>query len=111
MKKINMFSIGLSVLTLAPFTSKGQNLFTKTGTDKTWAQILQQNLIPVGQTSTAGITGSKIDVNNTDPDLSGGLYGKNSFDKNIRIHTLGNSGVSPVDFPKWSRWYQEDGNT
>jgi hypothetical protein len=111
MKKISIFSIWVVLFTLFPLISRGQALFTKTGTDLTWAQIIAQRLIPIGQTSTAGITGSRIDVNNTHPDITGGLYGKFPFDRNIRIHTVGNSGVSPADFPKWSRWYQEDGNT
>jgi hypothetical protein len=31
--------------------------------------------------------------------------------KNIGIHTQNSGGISRKDFGKWTRWYQEDGNT
>jgi hypothetical protein len=37
--------------------------------------------------------------------------GRHSIPREIAIHTLGNSLILRKDFPKWTRWYQEDGNT
>lgn len=109
--KFKRFLLIASLLLGVSFVSKAQDLYTQTGTDITWKQIIDGKLIPVATTSNNGITGSKIDVDNNNPIINGGAYGKRSFDKTIRIHTVGNSGVKPADFAKWSRWYQEDGNT
>jgi hypothetical protein len=85
------------------------NLYTQTGTDPSWEQILRDRAIPIGVNSTAGVLGSKIDVNNALVEV--GAYRKYPIDPDIMLHTVGNSAVPYRDFPKWSRWYQEDGNT
>jgi autotransporter-associated beta strand protein len=84
-------------------------LYTQTGTDATWQQLLDSNAIPIGTTSTAGVTGSLINVNNSLVEV--GPNKGNAIISNLRLHTLGNSSVTRTSFSKWSRWYQEDGNT
>jgi autotransporter-associated beta strand protein len=84
-------------------------LFTQTGTDATWQQLLDSNAIPVGTASTAGVTGSIINVNNALVEV--GPNKANPIISNLRLHTLGNSSVTRGSFSKWSRWYQEDGTT
>lgn len=84
-------------------------LFTQTGTDATWQQLLASNAIPIGTTSTAGVTGSVINVNNTLVEV--GPNKGNPIISNLRLHTLGNPSVMRGSFSKWSRWYQEDGTT
>lgn len=86
-----------------------QSLYTQTGTDPTWDTIIANDLIPVGESSSAGILGSDIDVNNAL--VEQGPYAGNPIVSGISIHTLGNSNVPRSSFPKWTRWYQEDGNT
>lgn len=84
-------------------------LYTQTGTDATWQQLLASNAIPIGTTSTAGVTGSVINVNNTLVEV--GPNKANPIISNLRLHTLGNPSVMRGSFSKWSRWYQEDGTT
>jgi hypothetical protein len=55
------------------------------------------------------VTGSKIKVNHALLRQSGA--GRNPIPREIAIHTLCNSVIPRRDFPKWTRWYQEDGNT
>lgn len=84
-------------------------LFTQIGTDPTFEVLLKTGKLPNAKTSTAGVTGSKIQVNR---ELVEALpEAKRPFTREIRIHTLSNSSIPRSDFPKWSRWYQEDGHT
>lgn len=84
-------------------------LYTQTGSDPTFEEVLKSGKLPKGKSSKAGITGSSIHVTNqliaTTPDA------KRPIPKAIKIHTLANSAVGRADFKKWSRWYQEDGST
>ncbi|MFM9025550.1 MAG: beta strand repeat-containing protein [Planctomycetaceae bacterium] len=84
-------------------------LYTQTGTDATWQQLLDSNAIPIGTTSYAGVLGSTINVDNALVEV--GPNKGNPIISNLRIHTLGNSSVQRGSFSKWSRWYQEDGTT
>ena len=84
-------------------------LYTQTGTDATWQQLLGSNAIPIGTPSTAGVGGSVINVNNGLVEV--GPNKSNPIITNLRLHTLGNSSVMRGSFSKWSRWYQEDGTT
>ncbi len=101
----------LSGLIVAPWALAVDvnTLYTQTGTDPTWQQLLDRNAIPVGVTSTAGVTGSTINVVNSLVDV--GQNANNPNLSGLRIHTLGNSSVSSGAFSKWSRWYQQDGKT
>lgn len=84
-------------------------LYTQSGTDPTWQQLLDANAIPIGVRSYAGVTGSTINVANALVDV--GQNANNPTINNLKIHTLGNTYVPRQDFSKWSRWYQEDGRT
>lgn len=86
-----------------------QPLYTKQNSDPTWSSILAEKQIPIGTNSYTGITGSIIDVNNEG--VEKGPHALRPIEREINIHTLGNSLIPRRDFHKWSRWYQEDGNT
>lgn len=85
------------------------NLYTQTGSDPAFQSLLDDGTIPVGRNSTQGVTGSTMDVNNAV--VERGANSTNPVPKEIRIHTLCNSAIPRRDFQKWTRWYQEDGNT
>ena len=97
------------VFASASWAADVATLYTQTGTDATWQQLLASNAIPIGTTSYAGVTGSVINVNNSLVEV--GPNKSNPIISNLRLHTLGNSSVTRSSFSKWSRWYQEDGNT
>ena len=102
--------VAVAVLSVRPSPAVDvTTLYTQTGTDATWQQLLDSNAIPIGTTSTAGVTGSLINVNNSLVEV--GPNKGNAIISNLRLHTLGNSSVARSSFSKWSRWYQEDGNT
>ncbi len=84
-------------------------LFTQTGTDPSFQEVLKSGALPKGTNSETGVTGSKIDLNLPLVELT--PEAKRPFETNIMIHTLGNSVIHRADFGKWSRWYQEDGHT
>ncbi len=84
-------------------------LYSQTGTDPTWEQVLASGNLIIGQDSTTGVTGSTINVNN--PFVETTAYSKRPIASAIQIHTVGNSFITRSNFSKWSRWYQEDGNT
>lgn len=107
MKK-RLLGVFISVL-LISIQLKSQVFYQQTGTDPSWQYILDHQLIPINVNSTAGITGSKIDVNNAFVEMS--AYGSNPIINSINIHTVGNSVIPRSSFSKWTRWYQEDGHT
>ncbi len=111
MKKNKLLLIGIlaSFIQINCYHAIAQNLYTQTGTDPTWDFIIKNNLIPIGVNSTNGIKGSTINVNNAL--VENVTYGNNKIPQDINIHTLGNSVIPRTSFPKWTRWYQEDGNT
>ncbi len=65
---------------------------------------------PVGETCRGPVLGSKVIV---DPSVgSHGVNSKSPIEQNIGLFTLCHgSGIGRPDFPNWSRWYQEAGNT
>ena len=82
-------------------------------TEPAWDEVLASGALePLGTNTTRGVTGSNVDINN---DLiETGPYGGIPIDSRARkmlIHTVGHSTIPAEDFHKWSRWYQEDGNT
>ena len=114
MKKIPFNSVVTTAGLMLLFATSvsAQSLYKKgPGNDPTWKYILDNKLIPVGKTSTAGITGTDIDVNQDHPLISSSPYANRKIQSGTAIHTLGNATVQKKDFHKWSRWYQEDGNT
>ncbi len=84
-------------------------LYTQQGTDPSFQSLITSGKLPVGRTSTAGVTGSKILVNHSIIDKLPNAG--NRIPTNIAIHTLANSYVGRTYFSRWTRWYQEDGNT
>jgi hypothetical protein len=90
-------------------TDAAEALYTQEGTDPSFKSLLEDKAIPVGKNSTVGVKGSTIDVNNAL--VERGANGTNPIPKDIKIHTLGNSVIGRKAFAKWTRWYQEDGNT
>ena len=84
-------------------------LYTQIGTDPSFQSLIDSGKLPVGRSSTTGVTGSKIDVNNA---ITNALpNGGNAIPTNIAIHTLANSYIGRSYFSRWTRWYQEDGTT
>ncbi len=96
----------LPFLTLKP--AQCEPLYTQEGTDPTFAEILSKGMLKKGEKSTVGVTGSIIRINKRLVDV--GPNAHHPIVKNILLHTLGNSAIKRKDFPKWSRWYQEDDN-
>ncbi|WP_254097253.1 Ig-like domain-containing protein [Aquimarina sp. Aq107] len=86
-----------------------QELYQQNGSDRSWSYIIDNGLIPIGVNSIAGLTGSTINVNNNL--VEGGVYAGRDIEQDIDIHSPGNSEIQRSDFHKWTRWYQEDGNT
>lgn len=88
-------------------------LYSQQGSDQSWQQLLQtDDLKPLRSLTTHGSKGAKVDVNNQL--IETGPYANNpinSANRKMRIHTLGHPALPHDDFSKWSRWYQEDGNT
>jgi len=87
------------------------DLYTQTGTDRTWQQLLDDDAIPLGENSSGGVTGSTIDVNNTLVEIGPNADNPIISSDGLRIHTLGNPSIASGRFDRWSRWYQQDGNT
>lgn len=83
--------------------------FTQMGDDPSFKSLLADKKIPLGINSTDGVKGSTIDVNNEF--VERGVNSTNPIPIDIKIHTLCNSLINRSDFDKWTRWYQEDGNT
>lgn len=86
-----------------------EDFYTRKGSDPSFAEVMKSGELPRGRNSRNGFTGSKIEVNQDllkdYPSTSRRVI------EDIMIHTLGSSMIRRGDFPKWSRWYQEDGNT
>ena len=89
--------------------SAPQTLYSQKGTDVSFAEVLASGMLPKGRNSKGGVTGSTIHVNKSRIEI--GPFAKRPIPKAIAIHTLGNSVIPRKDFSKWTRWYQEDGNT
>ncbi|MBI1336414.1 MAG: hypothetical protein GC164_05575 [Phycisphaera sp.] len=95
---------------VAPQADDGDRpLYTQDGTDPTFQQLHDEKAFPIGENSTGGVKGSAIDVDNAV--VEDCPTGKNPIPRGISIHTLCNSHIPRKDFDKWTRWYQEDGNT
>ena len=93
---------------LAPVVC-AEPLFTQRGEDPPFAEVMKSGKLPPGRNSTTGFSGSKVKVNRKLVEAAPGA--RRSIPPAIRLHTLGNSMIRRADFSKWSRWYQEDGNT
>ncbi|HSP43534.1 MAG TPA: hypothetical protein VLO11_11730 [Luteolibacter sp.] len=83
--------------------------YTQDGTDRTFEEIMESGDLPKGRNSTDGVRGSIVKVNHEL--LKNGPNAKRRIPKRIFLHTLGSAIIRRSQFPRWSRWYQEDGNT
>lgn len=100
--------LALSWMVTMSFAEESK-FYTQEGEDLSWEEIIEKGMIPIGENSRQGITGSVVRVNHEL--LNEGEYANRPIEQNINIHTLGNSFMRRQYFPRWSRWYQEDGNT
>lgn len=89
--------------------AEGPSLYKQTEADPSFESLLTDGKIPVGKNSTQGVKGSTININKAA--VERGANRTNPIPKDIKIHTLCNSVIPRKDFHKWTRWYQEDGNT
>jgi len=89
--------------------ARADDFYTQEGSDPSFAEVLASGKLPQGKNSGNGFPGAQITINHDL--LKDGPNAHRPLLKEIKIHTLGNSTISRRDFPKWSRWYQEDGNT
>lgn len=85
------------------------SLFTQSGSDPTFEQLLKSGKLPEGHNSKHGATGSKIHVDASQVETT--AEARRPIPRDILIHTLGNSAIPREEFGKWSRWYQESGHT
>ncbi len=107
---IHLITTMLVLMLLATVSLADEPIFyTRAGEDQPWKTIIEKDMIPVGQNSREGITGSVVRVNHDL--LNVGTYANRPIVRAIRIHTPGNSFINRSEFSRWSRWYQEDGNT
>ncbi|MCP4520738.1 MAG: hypothetical protein GY827_03435 [Cytophagales bacterium] len=73
--------ITISLSLIISFSTYSQELYTQSGTDSTWEHIISNQLIPIGEKSIDGITGSTIDVNNELVET--GIYADNPIINNL----------------------------
>lgn len=89
--------------------ASAEDFITQRGDDPTFAEVMKSGDVPRGTNSTKGFKGSTVRVNHDllkdSPDARRKIPG------DILIHTIGHSAIRRGDFPNWTRWYQEDGNT
>ena len=81
--------------------------------DRSWQQVLAgDDLKPLQTFTNKGSVGSKVEINNQL--IETGIYANNPINavkREMHIHTLGHPHLPYTEFDKWSRWYQENGNT
>jgi hypothetical protein len=83
-------------------------LFTQEGTDPSFAELLEKGVIKPGESFSKGpVLGSRIHVNHALLEKQVGKIGP--IPQGIGLHTeVCGDNISRKDFPKWTRWYQED---
>jgi hypothetical protein len=86
-----------------------EDFYTQRGTDEEFSEIMKSGDLKKGSNTNDGLKGSRISVNGAL--LKDGPNARRRIPDDINIHTLANSSIPRRDFAKWSRWYQEDGNT
>lgn len=89
----------------------GQPLYTQEGTDSTFATLLESGVLKPGERFFEGpVLGSRIHVNHELLERQVGKIGSIPNDIGLHTQACGDS-IRRKDFRKWTRWYQEDGNT
>lgn len=95
---------------LLPALHAAEPLFTREGTDPSFATLIATGTLKPGERfANIVVPGSIITVNHAALEKQTGTPGP--IPKDIGIHTQNSSGISRKDFAKWSRWYQESGTT
>ncbi len=103
---------GLAVLTpLLAHAGAVEPLHTCEGIDPSFAALLESGGIKPGEEFSQGpVLGSRIHVNKELLEKQVGKTGP--IPKDIGLHTeVCGDSIHRKDFGKWTRWYQEDGNT
>ena len=87
-----------------------QSLYTQVGTDPSFANLVEHgNIKPGVSFSKDPVLGSHIQVNKAQLEKQAGPFGAIPQDIGLHTEVCGDS-IRRKDFPKWTRWYQEDGN-
>ncbi len=85
-------------------------LYTCQGTDPSFAAVQERSGGKPGERfNRGGAPGSRIHVNHALLEKQAGKAG--AIPRDIALHTEFSGGIGRKDFGKWTRWYQEDGNT
>lgn len=85
-------------------------LYTQDGTDPSFESLLKQGVIKPGEAFSKGpVVGSRIQVNQSLLEKQVGKIGTIPQDIGLHTEVCGDS-IGRKDFPKWTRWYQEDRN-
>lgn len=116
-EKYSLISILAGIFLLCPLPMAAdpamehppEDFYRQSGSDDSFAEILEEGNLPRGKASQIGVSGSKIRLNQSL--FREGPNAGRKIPREISIHTLGSTKISRQDFDKWSRWYQEDGNT
>ncbi len=90
-----------------------EQIILQSSPEPSWQTVLDSGqLEPLRTFTKQGVIGGKVDINNALIE-----QGPNSDvpiaaeARKLMIHAVGNPTIPHQDFAKWSRWYQEDGNT
>lgn len=109
MLQMKELSLSFLVCLALSQTGSGEPLFIQKGSDPLFEEVMKSGKLLKGKESKVGVSGSTINVRNELVEVT--PESKRPFSQAIKIHTLGSSVIPRGDFKKWSRWYQEDGNT
>ncbi len=77
--------------------------------DPDFQTLLDDGILPIGVDSAGGCTGSTVEVNRELLQQRAGTT--DPIPRNIALHTVCHYRIEQKDFAKWTRWYQEHGNT
>lgn len=89
----------------SPSAPSGNKLYTRSGSDFSFKELSAEAKAALAQ----GAKGSKVAVNLAVVEEM--PEAKRPIPKDINLHTLPDSSIPRKEFPKWTRWYQEDGHT
>lgn len=93
MRKLILIPVIFATLTRLGFS---EPLYTQESDDSPFEEVMHSGRLPRGSNSTHGVTGSIIHVNHELLELT--PEARSAIPQNIRIHTLGNSVISPPRF-------------
>jgi hypothetical protein len=102
---LSVLTAGLLAAAEVPSARQGGKLFIRNGTDFAFKELTAEAKAALKQ----GAKGSKISVNLAVVEEM--PEARRPIPKDINLHTLPDSSIPRKEFPKWTRWYQEDGHT